>query len=144
MTRSVLQFIGFAVLAIAGIAVWFGMAPASNDFDASGYDADLEVARLLNKSNEDLAESAPQQQVTNGWVARDLLEIQIEQLSEIGTFAATRDDRTPALILLVLLAMCWYAVITQFGTAAERAPTATHHDPNPSALESQEASATPI
>ena len=43
-----------------------------------------------NEANERLAESAPQQQVVNGWVARDLLAIQVGQLDDIHAAQKTQ------------------------------------------------------
>ena len=49
----------------------------------------LEDFLAINDLNEDAAESAPQQQVTNGWVARDLLTLLAEQLNDISNVCRT-------------------------------------------------------
>jgi hypothetical protein len=126
MTNPSLRVAGFGVLAVSAAAVWFLMAPAppaAAQFDLSVRD----YARLINvalddhDANEARADSAPKQQVVNGWVARDLLTIiawqQTDLLEALGSLGdqnssvvsavAVRDDRVPALLGLVVLALCW-------------------------------------
>jgi hypothetical protein len=67
-------------------------------------------------ANDALTDSAPQQQVVNGWVARDLLQIQARQLADVldaltqetesGQLVATTDPRVPALLVVAVLAIC--------------------------------------
>lgn len=120
--------IGFATIALASVAVWVTMAPPEVDPSAStiglstaNYARLVEQALSDSEVNEELAESAPQQQVVNGWVARDLMSIialaQADTLETLGGLTnqnetvvsaiATRDDRIPALLGLAVLAICW-------------------------------------
>jgi hypothetical protein len=65
----------------------------------------------LNNANTD---SAPQQQVVNGWVAKDLLQIVAVELDDIQRRmdAQGKDQRTPALIGLAVLAVAWFGITT--------------------------------
>jgi hypothetical protein len=123
-----LRGIGLSLLAIAAVIVWFLMAPATADivhiFDPTSKDYSDLVSTALDSfdANEALADSAPQQQVVNGWVARDLLTIiayqNLDLLDAVGALGdqnaaesssglAVRDDRIPALLLLGVLALSW-------------------------------------
>ena len=74
-------------------------------------------------ANNDRADSAPQQQVVNGWVAKDLLTIMAYQNTDLldavgglgdqnatASSLAVRDDRTPALLVLVVVAVAWFGI----------------------------------
>jgi hypothetical protein len=86
---TLLQRIGALILALAAVAVFFVMAPTDNG-TAERVSEVLAEATL----NENGADSAPQQQVVNGWAARDLLAIIARQQG---------DDRVPALACLLVL-----------------------------------------
>ena len=77
--RAVRIILVLAAVVVAGIGI--AVAATSSYTDQS--DA-IETARAIGEMNEDSAESAPQQQVVNGWLAADLLEIQAQQLNDIG------------------------------------------------------------
>ena len=72
-------------IAIVAVAVIAGVAGLAIALTASSTDRSDEIsgALLIADLNEESAESAPQQQVVNGWTARDLLEIQANQLNDI-------------------------------------------------------------
>lgn len=72
-------------IAIVAAAVFAGVAGLAIAVTASSTDRSDEIdgALLIADLNEESAESAPQQQVINGWTARDLLEIQANQLNDI-------------------------------------------------------------
>ena len=119
---------GFIAISIATAAVWFALAPPAVDTEAetvglSGLDyVDLVDQALADGVlNESRAESAPQQQVVNGWTARDLLSIIALAQADTLSAVTTRDDRTPALIGLAALAVCWGGAIPS--RAHERANT---------------------
>ena len=66
--------VGLGVLAVAAVAVWWLMAPDSEETrrDFPGHYFDLVNTALEDASlNGSFADSAPQQQVVDGWVARD-------------------------------------------------------------------------
>lgn len=125
--------LGLAVLATAAVAVWFVMAPEPPD--TAGGQINLSARNYANlvtqalddfDANEARADSAPQQQVVAGWVARDLLSIialaQADMIESLGGLAeqnetvasavAVRDDRVPALLVIAVLAVCWIGMTT--------------------------------
>lgn len=111
-TRSV----GLIVLAVAAVAVFFTMAPEEpqTSFDGSTYRTLIDTALDDYEANDDLAESAPQQTVVNGWVARDLLHIlarvEADQLDATVASVSEPDERVPAMLALALVAMAWWAL----------------------------------
>jgi hypothetical protein len=121
--------IGLAVIAIAAVAVWFVMAPSDPDpvtsFDPTSktYTNLIDLTLDDYDANNDRADSAPQQQVVNGWVAKDLLTIMAYQNTDLldavgglgdqnatASSLAVRDDRTPALLVLVVAAVAWFGI----------------------------------
>lgn len=128
---ALVRRIGLLIVAIAAVAVWFVMAPDDLPIERAGVNlSSRDYERLVDQAlsdfdlNEALADSAPQQQVVAGWVARDLLSIialaqadQVEastglvELNETLVHAvAVRDDRIPALLGLAVLAVCLHGV----------------------------------
>jgi hypothetical protein len=112
--------IGLLVIAIASVAIFFLMKPAppeegSLNLSATNYQSLIDLAISDYEANDALTDSAPQQQVVNGWVARDLLQIQTRQLADLldaltqeddsGQIVATADPRVPALLALAVLAL---------------------------------------
>lgn len=123
--------IGLALLAAAAVAVFFVMEPEEGDLppdlptfapEASDY-ADLVDQALADfEANEARADSAPQQQVVAGWVAKDLLTVvalegaqNVEALDTLtdqndliyraATTREQRDDRPAALLVIGVLAI---------------------------------------
>ena len=124
--------IGLALIAVAAIAVWFVMAPAEPDpvtgFDPTSktYTSLIDLTLDDYDANNDRADSAPQQQVVNGWVSKDLLTIIAYQNTDLldavgglgdqnatASSLAVRDDRTPALLVLAVVAVAWFGITTQ-------------------------------
>lgn len=112
--------VALAVLAVAAVAVWFVLEPVDeqppSEIDATSRDyLDLIDTALSDfEANERRADSAPQQQVVAGWVIRDLETIQayqsVDLLEAVGALGGqepvvVRDDRTPALLLIGVLAI---------------------------------------
>jgi len=83
--------VGATLLIAAALGIWFGMSP-----DTGEYDRQISAALSEAQLNELTAESAPQQQVVNGWVTRDLLEI-------IARQQAGSDARQAALTTLLIV-----------------------------------------
>ena len=121
--------IGLAVIAVAAVAVWFVMAPSEPDpvtgFDPTSktYTSLIDLTLEDYDANNDRADSAPQQQVVNGWVAKDLLTIMAYQNTDLldavgglgdqnatASSLAVRDDRTPALLVLAVVAVAWFGI----------------------------------
>lgn len=90
---DVARRMGAVLLIVAALGIWFGMAPTSN-----AYKGDVKSALRLATLNEATADSAPQQQVVNGWAARDLLAI-------IAREQADSDERQAALTGLLIVAV---------------------------------------
>lgn len=120
--------IGLVVLAVAAILVFFAMKPEeafqpgvlpSTGAEASDYTDAIDEALATYELNDANADTAPKQQVVNGWVARDLLTVMafenvqalngLELLSlqnEIAYEAATapeQHDERPALLLVIVV-----------------------------------------
>jgi hypothetical protein len=95
--------IGAVVLAVAAVVIWFVMAPD----DSSGSSSDVSRALAEYELNEARTEGAPQQQVVNGWVAKDLLAIIAEQQDQ-----AVSDERLPALVVLLVFGLALHIATT--------------------------------
>ena len=117
----VVRRVGALILIAAAIAVWFFMAP--DDPVVSEVQAreavrdrasDIRSALSDAETNEIFADSAPQQQVVNGWTARDLLAIIVQQQNEALTReeipapvppVVPNDERVPALAGLLVVGL---------------------------------------
>ena len=105
--------IGAILLALAAIAVWFVLTPASQQTSSASFSQDIASALASYESNNATASSAPQQQVVNGWAAKDLLEIIArEQNAALSPTTAPRDDRVPAELALVVLGVALLILTT--------------------------------
>ncbi len=116
--------VGAIVLAVAAIVVWFAMAP-----DASS-DRSTDIASALAdyELNNARTQGAPQQQVVNGWVAKDLLTVIAEQQNESVT-----DERLPALAVLVVFGLALrLATATRPAEAGGAASVSAVPAPDPS------------
>jgi hypothetical protein len=94
--------IGAVVLALAAVIVMVTMGPDRGDV-VSQVDSVLSAADL----NESSASGAPQQQVVNGWAAKDLLAIVAKQ---------EPDNRVPALVCLAVLGLALAVFTSPSGT----------------------------
>lgn len=93
------------------------------NLSAANYQQLIDVAMSDYDANDARTESAPQQQVVNGWVARDLLQIQALQLADLldavteensrGAVVASNDPRTPALLVLAILAISLVGITSE-------------------------------
>lgn len=105
----IVRVLGLVALAAAAVAVVALVQPETPSVpDHSG-----EITAALTDAavNEASAESAPQQQVVNGWVARDLLEVVAEQNDAALQLGAREEDQRPTLLLLLaVLAISWIGV----------------------------------
>ena len=128
--------IGLAVIGVGAIAVWFLVAPTEPD-PVTGFDPTsrtyvnlIESALSDYDANNALTDSAPQQQVVNGWLTKDLLTIisyqntdLLDAVGDLGDQNATasslavRDDRVPALLVLVVAAIVWFGITAPTVTA---------------------------
>ena len=107
------RVVGSAVLVVAALAIWLGMAPEPVMQSAAG---EIAAAQALADLNEESAEGAPQQAVVNGWHTVDLLEI-------IATDSMTPepvDHRTEALLLLGVIGLAFGIATSPRGGSAPR------------------------
>src|SRR3954469_8735657 len=81
--------------------------------ESSDRSSDIASALAGYELNEAQTQGAPQQQVVNGWVAKDLLTIIAEKQNESVT-----DERLPALALLVVLGLALH-IATSTGPSEE-------------------------
>jgi hypothetical protein len=94
--------VGLLLLAFVAIGVFLGGAAST-----SSYSENIDEAMSDYRLNDLRTEGAPQQQVVNGWVARDMLEIIARQGDSSGT-----DERVPALLTIAVLAGIWTVLLT--------------------------------
>lgn len=102
--------VGAVGLALAAVVIWFAMAPNESS------DRSTDIAGVLSdyELNNARTQGAPQQQVVNGWAAKDLLTIIAEQQN-----GSVSDERLPAL-----------AVVLVFGLALHIATSTRPADPD--------------
>ncbi|MCX7620678.1 MAG: hypothetical protein N2037_07540 [Acidimicrobiales bacterium] len=109
---TIIRTVGLAAIAIAAFVVAVALRPPQPDAPMSSASA---VTKALAEAdlNELTADSAPKQQVVNGWVARDLLAINARQNDSLLELAAREPDQRQAwLMLLAVLAICWWGALT--------------------------------
>lgn len=126
---QILRSLGFALCAIAAVAVFVLLAPnvptpTPTLPSATHYESLISQALDDDRSNNLLTEGAPQQQVVNGWTAKDLLTIIAKQNIDIltsqgavvdatGTLQTVPfDERVPALLVIAVIALCWAGIST--------------------------------
>jgi len=104
--------VGAIVLAVAALIVTLAAGPSGADSATPvDYTRLLDIARSDYDSNNDRTSGAPQQQVVNGWFARDALSLQVLQLDDLlsQNEPPPADDRIMLLGLIAVLAICLYA-----------------------------------
>jgi hypothetical protein len=135
----VVRRVGFCILAVLAIIVWFTLAPTRAK-SVSQYEGAIAAANLNYETNNIAADSAPQQDVVNGWFNRDMQIIMAEQNNEL--LRAGTDRRVPALLLLGLLAFCLHG-LTSPGKAPTGAPQPSPEGPQPADRQSAQSWAFP-
>jgi hypothetical protein len=115
--------VGAVVLALAAIVVWFAMAPEDRS-------SDIDRALTEYSLNEARTQGAPQQEVVNGWVAKDLLTIIAEQQNDVAS-----DERVPALAGLLVLGAALYVFTAPRQLEDEAARSTTAESENAPALQ---------
>lgn len=119
---------GLVALSVAALLIFFLMEPdppeeGSLNLSATNYQRLIDTALSDYETNAALTETAPQQQVVNGWVARDLLQIQARQLADLldaltrenesGQIVASADPRVPALLVVAILAVSLVGITSE-------------------------------
>ena len=115
--------VGSVVLAVAALAVWFGMAPEPVTRGDAG---EIVAAEALADLNEATAEGAPQQAVVNGWHTVDLLEIIARESMEPEPV----DHRTEALLLIGVIGLA-FGIATSPGSRGDLPASPRPIDPTP-------------
>jgi hypothetical protein len=101
VARGVVRVVGAGLLAATAMALWFGMAP-----DEIPGKAPVVSAALANYASDNRrAEGAPQQTVVNGWIAKDLLTIVIQQGDQAALAERQASDRLAAEAALIVVAV---------------------------------------
>jgi hypothetical protein len=100
--QEVIRRAVLAVLGIVAIVMFVGPLVVGKA-DTDRYNELIVEAIADNAVNDSNAESAPQQQVVNGWVARDLLLLQARQQND----ALELQYRQMALTLVTALILGW-------------------------------------
>jgi hypothetical protein len=94
------------LLVLAAVAVWFLLKPAEKAPAKADFGPSIVAAMADYKANNASTDSAPQQQVVNGWVAKDLLEvIARQQNAALSPASAPRDERVPAYLLMAVMGL---------------------------------------
>ncbi len=151
--KLAVRIAGFALLALLALNNFYAWTPDndsggavdSTEFDSATYSELLSAAAADNEVNADNTDSAPQQQVANGWYTNDLLNTMtlhnIEALDTITAnqtaqvdLASDSGHRIATLLLLGVLAVVWHGATLSFApTRRERgaAFTVTNLPPPP-------------
>jgi hypothetical protein len=125
--------VGLGVGAIAAAAIGLDSPEQADEVKVSEtqtFDPLIELAMGDYEANDNLTDSAPQQQVVNGWVARDLLQIialqneaQSTTLDEIAQLQATTevwatppDDRPARLLVVLVFVVVWLGLFGAIST----------------------------
>jgi hypothetical protein len=107
--RRFFKWLGLSIAVIMAIAIPLGLVGPTRP-DTNGYDSAVTAANVSADVANATASGAPQQQVVNGWLARDLMVIQIRQ----------RNDELALLHLAVALMIGTLLAIVVAGVAASR------------------------
>jgi hypothetical protein len=94
---------GAVLLAGLAVVLWFVMAPEEMD-DST---AELAAALAEYEANQARADGAMQQQVVNGWVAKDLLAIVAEQANDSARADRQAEDRLAAEAVVAVVALAF-------------------------------------
>lgn len=107
-------YLGVSLVVLLAIAVPLGLVGPTKP-DTKAYDKAVTRALADADANEATAEGAPQQAVVNGWLARDLMEVQIKQ---------NNDELVLLHLTVAVLIAALLAVVIAGGAAARPKRTA--------------------
>jgi hypothetical protein len=114
---KLVRLVGFAVLALAAVISFVVLRPKSPS--APDHSAQIAAALSDDTTNAKSASSAPQQQVVNGWTARDLLVVQAATANDQLAAAKASSDASrqiAVLVLIAVLALCWGGATAGLGS----------------------------
>jgi hypothetical protein len=106
MNERIWRFIriaGFVLLAVGALVSYFMLKPSSPKDRSS----EITAAIVSDAVNAKSSNSAPQQQVVNGWTARDLLEVQSNITNDAAKSASEGDKQIAVMLVYGVLAICW-------------------------------------
>lgn len=135
--RSPVRNAGFVLLALAAVVVFVLLRPKIDTVtptlpSSTSYESLISGALDADTANNLGTQGAPQQQVVNGWTAKDLLTIIAKENIDIlkaqgavvdatGALNTTPfDERIPALLLIGVLALCWTGLSMSAAVTAPR------------------------
>jgi len=131
---KIIRQIGFGMLALVTLAVAFGLQPEGPEpTNTSRFDRQVQQALADFDLNESRTAGAPQRQVVNGWVNRDLLTIIPRQLSASMEQPSipVPDPRIAYLLLILTLTAIWHGSTAHFGAGATVVAEPGSSDPSP-------------
>ncbi len=137
----IIRQIGFGILAALAIAVTFGLPPEEPEpINTARFDRQVQQALDDFDTNESRTAGAPQQQVVNGWVNRDLLTIISRQLSTSieQTPGTVPDPRIAYLLLILVLSVGWHGATSTVRKAPALAVEPEPVEPAPDSPEAPE------
>lgn len=132
---------GLVIIAVMAIGVARSASPTAAILHEgafyNGSGGEIALARLNDKANAKNTDNVYQQQVVNGWVARDYLEVQAKQLDKIGktisdptyVMPGPADNRPVMMLLWAVLAIVWLGLTTPGAWPRRVAPTGAGPQP---------------
>lgn len=106
------------LLALAFVVAISTLTSKPNEYTVGNSEALISAALSDYEANNALAESAPQQQVVNGWVTRDLLSIiarqnvnALEAQTELATLQSRTNQLLSGLLIVLVLLVGGVAVV---------------------------------
>lgn len=118
--KALAVVLAIAVVALAGLALQKGSEKVTESRDAEKL-----VALLDYDTNNGNADSAPQQQVVNGWVAKDLAIVQLNQLGDL----TKAQEQTNRILALGVAATALTGVLLMLVVLRPRRGPATQAEP---------------
>ena len=115
--RRFFVYLGIALIALIAIAAPLGLLGPTKT-GTSGYTSAVKSALADATANNATSDGAPQQAVVNGWLARDLMEIQINQNND--QIKQNNDELVLLHLSLTVLLAALLAIVIA-GTAAAKA-----------------------
>ena len=114
---QLVRWIGLGVLAVVAVITFVVATPG----DVKGVDnsAMITLIEADHDANNARADGAPQQQVVNGWTTHSYLTLLSSQLDEIASTNPPVDHRTPALLLILVLAATLHFATSSTEAAAK-------------------------
>jgi hypothetical protein len=115
------RLFGLLAVGVAAVVVLNQKLPEGPALSPSSASSDISTALSDEKSNSDIASSAPQQQVVEGWAARDLLAIVGRETGglrddlQAAALSEKPDLRVPRLLTLGVRAIAWWGVTAAGG-----------------------------